>query len=63
MSTTIQRIFRSYCEHPGTANVLSEWISVTAANYLNKMAYNIGAAQAFRQHGPDFIWALHRLPE
>jgi len=62
MSTiTVQRILRSYCEHPGTANVLFQCISVTTANYLHKMAYNIGAAQAFGQH--DFILALHRLPE
>lgn len=59
-TTKIQRVFGSYCEHPGRANVLFEWISVTTENYLNKMVYDIGAAQALRQH--DFILALHRLP-
>lgn len=49
MSTTPpQRVFRSCCDHPGTANISFEWISVTTANYLNEMAYDIGAAWAFK---------------
>lgn len=55
-------MFRSYCEHPGTASVLFEWISVSTANYLNEMSYDKGAAQACL-YLHDLILSLHMLPE